>query len=170
MMAWAEPLIPHIKAIHVSAIAVWCAGILALPFILAHHEPAIGQSDYGRIRHYTHWSYSYGITPAAVLAVASGTLLVFLRDTFVPWMFLKLAFVSVMLVSHAWIGHAIIAQAEDPGSHRAPHPALTAGLALLPILAVLVLVLAKPDLLQLQLPDWLNEPRGRDLPFTVPSR
>jgi protoporphyrinogen IX oxidase len=39
-----------------------------------------------------------------------------------------------------------------------------------PILAILTLVLAKPDLGGIPMPDWLEEPRGVQLPFDVPKR
>ena len=35
MTAWLEPVIPHLKALHVALLAVWTAGLLALPRMLS---------------------------------------------------------------------------------------------------------------------------------------
>ena len=36
-------------------IALWCAGLFALPMMLARHDPPIGQADHTRIRHANHY-------------------------------------------------------------------------------------------------------------------
>ena len=82
-------------------IAPWCAGLFALPMMLARHDPAIGQADHTRIRHATHYGYTLLVTPAAVLAIAAGTVLIFLREAFMPWMFAKLVLVAALVAFHA---------------------------------------------------------------------
>lgn len=169
MIGSIEAIVPHIKAAHVSALAIWCAGVIALPLMLAHHDPAIGQADYGRIRHYTHYAYAFGVTPAAVVTVATGTMLIFLRDVFTPWMFAKFVLVAVLVATHGFVGHQILLASETAGQFRPAHPATPAVLTLVTVVAILFLVLAKPDL-RVEFPSWLTEPLGRQLPFAVPSR
>ncbi|MGR3575750.1 MAG: CopD family protein [Sagittula sp.] len=169
-MTFATSLVPHLKALHISMLLLWCGGLFALPLMLARHDPAIGQSDYSRIRQATHYAYTFGITPAAVLAIASGTALIFLRDLFVTWLFAKLVFVAMLVIFHVWIGYVLVAVAEREGEHRAPRPALPLILLTVSILAVLSLVLAKPELGEFPVPGWLREPRGHPLPFDVPRR
>lgn len=170
-MNWLIGLIPHLKALHVSMLLLWCGGLFALPLMLARHDPAIGQSDYSRIRKATHFTYTLCITPAAVIAIASGTLLIFLREVFVTWMFAKLVTVALLVGFHVWVGYAVVAVAEKQGR---PHSPRRVGLALVLlvglILAILTLVLAKPELGEVPLPDWLISPRGQPLPFDVPRR
>ena len=163
-------LVPHLKALHVGMLLLWCGGLFALPLMLARHDPAIGQSDYTRIRHATHYTYTFCITPAAVLAIGSGTALIFLREVFVIWMFAKLFFVAMLVTFHVWIGYVLVAVAEREGAHRAPKPALPLVLLMMPVLCVLTLVLAKPELGEIPMPDWLTEPRGYHFPFDVPRR
>ncbi|GGL78477.1 CopD family protein [Wenxinia marina] len=170
MIEFLSGLIPHLKAVHVMGLLVWCAGLFALPLMLARHDPAIGQADYTRIRRATHYAYTYFITPAAVLAIASGTALIFLREVFVTWMFAKLVFVAGLVTFHVWVGYVLVAVAEREGEHRAPDPGLPLTLLLLPVLGILTLVLVKPDLAEIPMPDWLREPRGNQLPFDVPRR
>ncbi|HEV7252691.1 MAG TPA: CopD family protein [Mesorhizobium sp.] len=170
MIWWLEGVIPHVKALHVVALGLWCAGLFALPLMLARHDPAIGQADYTRIRRATHYGYAFVITPAAVIAIASGTLLIFLREVFVPWMFAKLVFVALLVAFHGWVGHTLVAVAETEGSHTPPEPLVPTLLLTVPILVILALVLGKPELGEIPMPDWLTEPQGVQLPFDVPRR
>ncbi|MGD9544368.1 MAG: CopD family protein [Methylocystis sp.] len=170
MIGAPTPLVPYFLAFHILTLALWCAGLIALPLMLSRHDPAISQTDYTRIRRYTHFAYTLGVTPAAVLAVASGTALVFLRDAFTPWMFLKLAFVGVLVLTHGWVGHTVTSIEETQGLYRPPHPALQAAATFIPILAILFLVLDKPDFSEFRFPQWLTQPQGGQLPFLAPSR
>jgi putative membrane protein len=169
-VSWAEALTPHLKALHVGFLALWIAGLLALPRMLARHDPAIGQADFARIRRATHYGYIYGVTPAAVLAIASGTGLIFLREVFTPWMFVKLVLVAGVVALHAWVGHTLIAVAETEGSHEPPGPLVPTAALIVAVLLILGLVLAKPNLEQISVPGWLLEPLGAQLPFDVPRR
>lgn len=167
---WLIATIPLWKALHLLALTIWCGGLVALPMMLSLHDPAVSQADYTHIRRSTHLVYTIVVTPAAVIAVIAGTWLIFLREAFVPWLFAKLAFVSLLLVLHAWIGHNIVRIAEEPGTHTPPNPYAPAAGVLACAMAILVMVLAKPELAWIDFPDWLTNPRGGQLPFAVPSR
>ncbi len=170
MIPWLEPLAPHFKALHITALLIWCAGLFALPLMLARHDRAVSQTDYDRIRRATHYGYAYCITPMALIAIATGTALIFLRELFVPWLFAKLVFVALLVAFHAWVGHVLVAVAEADGAHRPPDPTIPVLVLVVPIGVILTLVLGKPDLAQVPLPAWLLEPRGIQLPFDVPRR
>lgn len=163
-----DPLIPHVKALHLGLLAIWIAGLAALPAMLALHDKAIGQSDFSRIRQATHYGYVWLVTPAAVLTVASGTSLIFLREVFAGWMAAKLVGVAGLVAVHAWVGHTIVAVAETEGEHEPPGPFLPVLILSVLVLCVLTLVLAKPELDGLPIPGWLSQPLGRELPFAVP--
>lgn len=169
-MSWAVALVPHLKTLHIALLALWVAGLLALPRMLARHDPAIGQADFARIRHATHYGYVWVVTPAAVLAIGSGTLLIFLREVFDPWMFAKLVLVGGLVAVHAWVGHTIVAVAETEGRHEPPGPLLPTLALIGAVSGILLLVLAKPELGEVPLPSWLLEPLGAQLPFDVPRR
>lgn len=170
MIPWLEGAIPYLKALHIAALVIWCAGLFALPLMLARHDPAIGQADYSKIRLATHYAYTAAVTPAALLAIAAGTLLIFLRDVFVVWMFAKLVFVAMLMGFHAWVGGTIVAVAESEGKHQTSEPLVPMLILLIPVVAILVLVLSKPPLEAIPLPDWLTTPRGGQLPFDVPPK
>jgi len=165
-----QDLVPYLKALHILGLIVWCGGLFALPSMLAWHDPAIGQADYRRIRRTTHYTYTIAITPAAVITVIAGTWLILIREVYEPWLYLKLFFVALLVAFHGWVGHIIVSVAETAGTSRPPSPAVPSLLLFSTILAILTLVLGKPEFAQLTGPEWLTEPLGRQLPFDVPSR
>lgn len=157
------------KALHIAALSVWCAGLIALPIILHVHgrSPAMRtEAGYAEFRLLSHRTYIALVTPAAVVAIAAGTGLILLEGLRAPWLIAKLAAVVGMVLLHAWFGHVISRTGQERGLYRPPlpWPGLAAGLGLMAV--TLWLVLAKPDLAPLahHLPEWLLHPRGRSLP------
>lgn len=163
-------LIPHAKAVHVAMLSLWCAGLFALPLMLARHDPVLGQSDYVRIRHATYYGYVLVVTPAGLLAIGSGIVLIFLRETFVLWFFAKMVFVAALVSFHVWVGYTLVAVGETGGRDDPPDPGWPLAILLVPVAAILTLVLAKPELGEIPMPAWLEEPLGVQLPFDVPRR
>ena len=170
MLDWLTATIPLWKALHLTALIIWCGGLIVLPMMLSLHDPAVSPNDYRIIRHSTHLTYTMVVTPAAVIAVIAGTWLIFLREVFVPWLFAKLVFVALLLVLHVWVGRSIVKIAEEPGVHRPPNPYWPGSAVMACAVAILLLVLGKPELGWIAFPDWLRTPRGGQLPFDVPSR
>lgn len=165
----AASLVPHIKALHLAALVLWCGGLFALPLMLSLHDASAGQADFTRIRHVTHFGYIVAITPAALVAIGSGIALIFLREAYAPWLFAKLVVVALLVAFHAWVGSVLVRVAETEGVHPPPRPLLPMILLLAPILAILTLVLGKPDLHLIPLPEWLMRPQAGQLPFAAPS-
>ncbi|WP_027068296.1 CopD family protein [Euryhalocaulis caribicus] len=170
MMDWLVSFIPVFKGVHIAAMAIWCGGLIALPFMLGRHDPAIVTADYRLIRRATHLTYTMCVTPAAVIAVIAGTWLIFLRETFFPWLYAKLVLVALLVAVHAWIGRTLVKTAEEPGRHKPPEPYFPMAAVLGLVVGIAALVLAKPALPWLDFPDWLLEPRDGQLLFDVPSR
>jgi uncharacterized membrane protein len=170
MIDWLYATTPVLKVVHIAALLMWCGGLLALPLMLAGTGPAVTAEHYLLIRRATHVTYTICVTPAAVITVIAGTWLIFLREAFVPWLFAKLAFVALLVMVHAWIGHILAKTGEEPGKDNPPHPLLPVTAVLLPVTVILTLVLAKPAFDWIEFPGWLLEPRGGQLPFEIPSR
>lgn len=168
-MTWSD-IVPHLKAMHLGFLALWTAGLFALPQMLARHDRDLLQSEFTQIRRATHYSYVWLVTPAAVLAIASGAALIFVREVFTVWLFAKLILVAGLVAVHAWIGHTIITVAETEGRHEPPDAVVPGLILVVLILGILLLVLAKPELEELPVPAWLQSPLDRALPFDVPNR
>lgn len=157
-------MIAAIKLLHIAALSIWCAGLVGLPLLLARHEESDDQEDYARLRLLTHQAYIRVVTPAAVIAIALGTALIFLRSVFVPWMFAKLVLVGALVLLHGWIGHVTVNVGESRGGYAPQRawPFLTVALAAM--LVILMLVLGKPMLNEGLVPNWLVEPQDQPLP------
>ena len=153
------------KGVHIAALLLWCAGLLALPLMLARHTADEEQADYTRLRLLTHFSYSWVVTPAGVVAIIAGTWLIFLRGVVEPWFFAKLVAVGLLVVLHAWIGHVVVLMSERRGDYIPARPGLLLVGSMTIMLAALLLVLGKPVLPDIT-PDWLERPLGRQLPFS----
>ncbi len=128
------------------------------------------QAEFAQIRRATHYGYVWLITPAAILTIASGGALIFMREVFTVWIVAKLVLVTGLVAVHAWVGHTIVAVAETEGQHEPPEPLTSTIIISGLVIGILGLVLAKPELEELPMPSWLLAPLGRQLPFDIPSR
>lgn len=153
-----------LKLLHIAALSIWCAGLVALPLLLAKHDQDHQQATFSRLRILTHRAYVGVVTPAAVIAIAMGTALIFLRGVFVPWMFAKLVVVGLLVLLHAWIGHVTLNMGERQGNYEPPSAVLLVTMSLAVMSAILVLVLAKPLLSDTLAPIWLTTPMDQPLP------
>lgn len=155
------------KALHISTIALWAVGLMVLPLLFRSYRPQLSDPAYVRFRQLTHYTYIRFLTPSAVIAVGTGIVLILLRGIFEPWLFAKLALVSLLAMLHAYIGHMIVQTAETRGRVRLPSPLFVLWPVLLVLAGILVLVLAKP-VVAFAWPQWMIEPQSWSLPRWVP--
>lgn len=159
-----------LKALHIAALSIWGGGLLALPGIMAREYRSVA-GDAGNLgalwRHrVSRFAYDLIVSPAAVVAIGSGTALIFVTMPLEGWLFLKLAAVGGLVVVHMWVGR-IIDQFEAP--EQPPTPLISTVLSTLAILficLILWLVLQKPDVPESLFPGWLLE-RPDPLPFDL---
>lgn len=135
---------PMLKLLHFTALIAWCGTLLYLPALIAASCRSPQRAERPGHPQLNRTVFNLIATPAAIVAIGSGTAL-FLRDgTFGIWLVAKLTAVAVMVICHALCG-LLILQCE-----RQPRPALTivcaalGGITLGMIAATLWLVLAKP--------------------------
>lgn len=135
---------PMLKLLHFTALIAWCGTLLYLPALIAAGCRSPQRAERPGHPQLNRTVFNLIATPAALVAIGSGTAL-FLRDgTFGIWLVAKLTAVAVMVICHALCG-LLILQCE-----RQPRPALTivcaalGGITLGMIAATLWLVLAKP--------------------------
>ena len=157
-------ILAWVKGLHIAALILWCAGLVALPLVLSKHDVAEEQADYARLRRITHYGYTRIVTPAAVVAIAAGTALIFLRQVFEPWMFAKLVAVGLLVALHALVGHVVVLMSERRGEYAPPSSKPLLAVVLATMTVVLALVLAKPVIPDLT-PAWLDGPQNRQLPL-----
>lgn len=165
-------MIALLKAVHIAALSLWCAGLVAMPIVLqiyGRREEVRTQAGFSEFRLLMHAAYTRIVTPAAIIAIAAGTGLIFAVGLTQPWLVAKLVAVVGMVLAHAWLGHLTVEASEGRGTYQMPHALLALPVSLICMGAVLYLVLAKPDLQPLidALPQALTTPQDRSLPAAL---
>jgi putative membrane protein len=153
-----------LKALHIATLALWGGGLLALPGLIAR-EYRVAAGDGGGLdavwRHrVSRFAYDVIVSPSAVVAIGSGTALIFVTQPLEGWLFVKLAAVGGLVVTHMAVGRCID-QIEAPSI--GPPRWLTTSLliaAIVFISLVLWLVLQKPVIPEGLFPGWLFERPG----------
>ncbi|KPP82384.1 MAG: protein of unknown function UPF0093 [Oceanicaulis sp. HLUCCA04] len=153
-----------LKLLHIMAITVWAGGLIALPALLRRDEELSSRPVVVRLHHFSRFAYDALVSPAAVLAIGTGTALIFFV-TADDWLFLKLAAVAAMAGIHMLVGR-VLDQLEAPDARptRWRRAALLAG-AVLAVGAVLMMVLGRPSIPEGWMPGWLLEGQDAELPL-----
>ncbi len=147
-----------LKFIHIGGIAIWIAGLLYLAALLAGHDEVRDRQDFARIRMASRFAYMGLVSPAGFIAVAAGTGLLFVGDALHPWMFAKLAVVTVLVVVHVQYAYVLANLAQEGAQEPTLRIRLMVAAIVVAATAILYLVLAKPALGDDILPGWLSEP------------
>ena len=146
-----------LKFAHIAAISIWSAGLICLPGLYAQRAHVPEGPTLHRLQALVRFIYVSIMSPAAFLGIATGTALIFLRQTWEPWFGAKLAFVGVMAVIHILTGLVIIRLFNEgeiyPAWRFVAVTVVTVGV----VSVVLFLVLGKPEFPQF-LPDAMHEP------------
>ncbi len=149
-----------LKFVHLAAIAVWSGGLLALPFLFWQRRTLAAGPDLDRLHRIARLVYVELTSPAAFIAIASGTALIFLQATFAEWFSLKMVLVGLMAMLHVVAG-LVMHQLFSPSGRfgRLSLVALASSYAVL-ITAIVWVVLAKPHIDSNQFAKQLFEPGG----------
>lgn len=137
---------PWIKFVHIMALASWCGALLYLPLLLAlsARGPAAATPFASGAPPIPRFVYNSLATPAALLAIASGTLLFLVNGLAAGWLVLKLLAVAGMVMAHGATGWLVMRLEQGTSHGVAPGAMAALGLAAVSMLAVVALVLAKP--------------------------
>lgn len=129
---------PWLKMFHIAFVILWAGSLL---YLIA----AIGEREEPARARLVRALFTTAATPAALLAIASGTLIFLLRGPLAPWLMAKLGMVALLVLAHASCG-ALLLRAEDHPRDGRVRPASIAvgGLSVLCLGTIAWLVLAKP--------------------------
>lgn len=133
------------KLLHVAAIALWSAGLIALPFLYVQRNGLEDDALY-RLHAFARSLYVNIVSPAAFVAIGSGTVLIFMMGTYEAWFSAKLLGVSVMTGIHIFSGLMILKLFEPGRTYPVWRLGIVMPLTLLVVSTILVLVLGKPRL------------------------
>ncbi len=132
------------KLLHLATLAMWSAGLVALPVLFSCFPRTEHAVEVRRLRAMTRYGFIVVVSPAAVLTIISGTALIYLRGVEGSWLMLKLTLVALMVAFHVLCGWMIGRLHDQPRLWPAARQlSLTlAPLAIVP--TVFWLVLGKP--------------------------
>lgn len=135
---------PLLKLLHFAALICWCGTLLYLPALVAAGTRSRDKLFYRDHAHLTRLVFTLIGTPAALLAIGSGTALFLCDGTLAGWLIIKLTAVTGMALCHALCG-VLVLRVERRPDRRVTYQCLTLGV-LIPLLISLTLwlVLAKP--------------------------
>lgn len=135
---------PWLKLLHVSAVIVWCGALLYLPLMLASAATPARVPAPVLQRQGPRQVFIGLATPAALLAIGSGTLIIGLHGPVVPWLMFKLGVVGLLVLGHGVCGLLVLRteRGEMGGVRQVSRCVLVLLVACL--LAIAWLVLRKP--------------------------
>ncbi len=135
-----------LKFTHLAAIAIWSAGLIVLPFLFWQRRTFRVGAELDRLHRMTRFVYVGTASPAAFVAIASGTALIFLQATFQEWFSLKMVLVGIMAMLHVVAG-LVLGRLFLADGHfgRASYIALSSTYIVL-VTAIIWIVLAKPHI------------------------
>jgi len=135
-----------LKFVHLAAIAIWSGGLIALPSLFWQRRTIEAGPDLDRLHRIARLVYVELTSPAAFIAIGSGTALIFLQATFQEWFSLKMLLVGAMAMLHVMAGLILLHLFLPTGRFgRFSYIGLTSAYVVL-ITAILWIVLAKPHI------------------------
>lgn len=139
-------MVAILKFIHIAAVAVWMAALVSLPGLCVQRSRLAGAGELIRLQRMVRHAYLAWMSPAAFVAIASGTALIFLRAAFEPWLSAKLALVGLLVLLHIVTGLVIIRLFDRGETYSLGRFVAETIASLVLVTGVLYLVLAKPDI------------------------
>lgn len=136
---------PWLKLLHITAVIVWCGALLYLPAAIAAAGARVPAAAVDPTqRRLIRQLFTRVATPAALLAIGSGSLVFLLMGPTAAWLAAKLTLVAMLVLGHAACGMLIL-QVERGTNRRLPlWTALVTGASVLWLLGIAWLVLHKP--------------------------
>lgn len=130
--------------LHIVAVLSWCASLLYLPALIASWASQQSATSQQRLMDVVVLIYRLFMTPAALIAIVTGTTIFLLEEIAESWLILKLTLVFFLVLCHAFSGW-IILHDQRASSQKLVLSCilLGAGIVIL-ILAILWVMLTKP--------------------------
>lgn len=139
-MAW-------LMGLHIVPLLVWSAGLFYIPTLCSVDYRGMDRIAIRQIRIRARFIFVAVASPAAVLTIVSGSVLVYATGAMGEWFAAKLTLVALMAMFHGFCGH-MLALLGHEGRRQKRFNSLSIWMLVAPgllIPAVLWLVLAKPQ-------------------------
>lgn len=132
--------------LHIVTLIFWCAALLYLPPLIAGvHSRSTAISEpahrYGSVARFVFTTIA---TPAALIAITSGTLVFLLNRTVEVWLIGKLTLVTGLAVTHTFAGILLLQTQVRSDKPIARWCRILSAVTWFLMIGILVIVLAKP--------------------------
>jgi protoporphyrinogen IX oxidase len=132
--------------LHIMALLFWAVGLLYLPLLLA--ASGAGHAELTRLpsRHdsVARFVFTHIATPAALLAIITGTLVFLAGRTVSFWLIAKLSVVTLLVICHVVAGLLVLRAEDETAQPLRRGYWILAGVLCLLMTTILWIVLAKP--------------------------
>jgi len=135
---------PWIKALHIVFVVAWFAGLFYLPRLFVYHAQSRDEVSRERFKVMERKLYRGIMTPAMVLAVASGLWLWLGYGFQGAWLHAKLVLVVLLLAYHFWMRHLMQEFARDANRHGDRFYRWVNEIPTVLLVAIVILVVVKP--------------------------
>ncbi|MEO6023639.1 MAG: protoporphyrinogen oxidase HemJ [Burkholderiales bacterium] len=133
-----------IKALHISFMVTWFAGLFYLPRLFVYHAMARDQAGIERFKIMERKLYFGIMTPGALLTIIFGLWLWLGYGIGGGWMHAKLFFVLILVAYHAYCGKLVNDFKHDRNRHGHVFHRWFNEFPVLILFAVVILVVVKP--------------------------
>jgi len=147
-----------LKFVHIATIAVWSGGLIVLPYLFWQRRLFTAGPELDRLHRITRFVYVAMTSPAAFVAIGTGTALIFLQGTFREWFTLKMVLVGAMAMLHVVAGLVAVRVFASDGRFGSRACVGLTSIYLVLIVAIIWVVLAKPTIDSTQFATELFQP------------
>jgi len=133
-----------IKALHIVFVVAWFAGLFYLPRLFVYHAMSDDAATRDRFKVMERKLYRGIMTPAMVLAVASGLWLWLGEGISGGWLNAKVALVVLLVIYHFWLRALMADFARDANRHGHVFYRWVNELPTVLLVAIVILVVVKP--------------------------
>lgn len=139
---------PWLLLLHMMALICWCGSLLYLPAMIFSNaqttllNPATAVPDH--LRSMPRAVFNLIATPAALLAIGSGTAVFLVYGIIELWLLMKLALVALLVLGHILTGWLVVQAEKRTVQHTHLWCTMLAGVLSLLMLSIVTLVLFKP--------------------------
>ena len=134
-----------LKAFHVVFVVTWFAGLFGLPRLFVHHAMRTETSEIELLKVMERGMFRI-MTFGAVMAAAFGIAMLIVTPAYfeLKWLHAKLTIVALLVGYHIWCYRLLVAFRENRNRRSHVWFRWFNELALLPLIAIVVLVVVKP--------------------------
>lgn len=132
--------------LHIATMLCWCGSLLYLPVVLSGSGTQNNTSEPDNRIAIAQWIFTFFLTPLALIAIISGTLIFVVANITALWLMIKLSLVTALVLCHAVNGWLIVKIKTIPSTYVNGVCSLLGLVSVLLMIAIISIVLAKPSL------------------------